>query len=120
MLGLIDFDNLNIFISTQPIPMFKSFDGLAVLAQEALGRFPTEGDLFIFYNKLRTRIKLLYWDGAGFVILYKRFEGSKFHFNELLKSTSLPARRLRELLVGATMCEGRLRPWKPFEGRFVV
>ncbi len=45
MLGLIDFDNLNIFISTQPVPMFKSFDGLAVLAQEAIGRCPNEGDL---------------------------------------------------------------------------
>ena len=120
MLGLIDFDNLNLFISTEPVPIFKSFDGLAVLVQEAIGRCPNEGDLFIFYNKNYTRIKLLYWDGSGFVILYKRFEGSKFQFSEMLRNASLTARRLRELLVGATMCEGRLRPWKPFEGKFIV
>lgn len=123
MLGEIDFDDLKIYVSHTHINMWKSFDGLAVLFQESLDRPPRMGELFIFYNKKKDKLKILFWDGSGFVIYYKRFEYSRFALERYLNQDgtfSITARALRELLVGATMKRGRLKSWSPFEGKFVV
>ena len=74
MIENLDFEDLSIYISATPVNLNKSIDGLAVLVQEALGRTPVINELFVFYNKSRDKIKLLIWDGMGFIILYKRFE----------------------------------------------
>ena len=74
------------FICTvsQPIParpvrrVRKSFDGLSGLVQNILGRNPCNGDVFIFINKRRDKIKLLHWQGAGFILYYKRLEKGTF------------------------------------------
>lgn len=123
MLGEIDFDDLKIYVSHTHINMWKSFDGLAVLVQESLDRPPRAGELFIFYNKKKNKIKMLFWDGSGFVIYYKRFEYSKFAIERYIQSDGslcITARALRELLVGANMKRGRLKSWATFEGKFVV
>jgi transposase len=54
--------------------MRKSFDGLSGIVQNALGRQPTHGDVYIFVNKTRNRIKLLHLEPGGFVLYYKRLE----------------------------------------------
>jgi transposase len=58
--------------------MRKSFDGLSGLVQNNLGRNPSGGDVFIFINKRRDKVKLLHWQGAGFVLYYKRLESGTF------------------------------------------
>lgn len=58
--------------------MRKSFDGLCGLVQNNLGTSPTSGDVFIFINKYRNKIKLLHWAGSGFVLYYKRLETGTF------------------------------------------
>ncbi len=58
--------------------MRKSFDGLCGLVQGRLGKNPMSGDLFIFINKQRNRIKLLRWEPGGFVLFYKRLEKGTF------------------------------------------
>ena len=58
--------------------MRKSFDGLCGLVSNKLGQNPTSGDLFIFVNKPRNRIKLLRWETGGFVLFYKRLEQGTF------------------------------------------
>ena len=58
--------------------MRKSFDGLAQLAPDFLQRNPLDGPLFVFVNKRRDRLKLLYWDQHGYVIWYKRLEAGTF------------------------------------------
>ena len=63
---------------SQPTDMRKSFDGLSGLVQNILGRNPCNGDVFIFINKRRDKIKLLHWKGASFVLYYKRLEKGTF------------------------------------------
>ena len=52
----------------------KGFDGLCGLVQNELNREPTSGEVFIFINRSRDRIKLLHWQQGGFVLYYKRLE----------------------------------------------
>ncbi|HZK62038.1 MAG TPA: IS66 family insertion sequence element accessory protein TnpB [Anaerovoracaceae bacterium] len=62
------------------IDMRKGFNGLSGLVRNYLNQDPTTGDVFVFLNKPRTLLKLLYWDGDGFVIFYKRLERGTFDF----------------------------------------
>lgn len=58
--------------------MRKSFDGLCGLIQNHLGQSPTNGDVYIFINKSRNKVKLLHWSGRSFVLYYKRLESGTF------------------------------------------
>lgn len=58
--------------------MRKSFDGLSGLVSQMQGRNIFSGDVFIFLNRQRNRMKLLVWDQSGFVIYYKRLEQGTF------------------------------------------
>ncbi len=66
------------FLYRQPCDMRKSFDGLCGLITNELGQNPLSGDLFIFLNKPRNRIKMLRWEPGGFVLFYKRLEKGTF------------------------------------------
>ena len=70
------------FLYREATDMRKSFDGLCGLVQGQLGKNPMSGDLFIFINKRRNRIKLLRWETGGFVLFYKRLEKGTFEFPE--------------------------------------
>ena len=63
-----------IYICRQPADMRRSFDGLAQMTRDFLGADPLSGHLFVFVNKRRDRLKLLYWDKDGLAIWYKRLE----------------------------------------------
>jgi len=67
------------FLYQESTDMRKSFDGLCGLVSGKLGQNPMSGDLFIFVNKPRNRIKLLRWEAGGFVLFYKRLEQGTFH-----------------------------------------
>jgi transposase len=58
--------------------MRKGFDGLQGMVREFLGQDPLSGHLFLFLNRRRDRIKLLWWDRDGLVIWYKRLEAGTF------------------------------------------
>lgn len=57
-----------------PTDMRKGFDGLSGLVRNELGRNPLSGEVFIFINKTRNRIKLFHWEYGGFTLYYKRLE----------------------------------------------
>ncbi|MHB2149985.1 IS66 family insertion sequence element accessory protein TnpB [Calditrichota bacterium LG25] len=63
---------------TEWIHMRKSFDGLSGIVINELNVNPLSGDVYIFINKRRDRIKLLIWDRNGFWLLYKRLEQGRF------------------------------------------
>jgi transposase len=69
-----------ISLCTSPIDMRKSFDGLIAIVRNVLDADPLAGHLFVFLNRNRSLMKILYWDGDGFVILYKRLETGTFQF----------------------------------------
>lgn len=54
--------------------MRKGFDSLCGLVQSQLRQDPLSGDIFIFLNRRRDRVKLLVWDQNGYAVYYKRLE----------------------------------------------
>lgn len=58
--------------------MRKGYDGLCGLVQQHFNLTALTGDVFIFTNKYRNRIKLLHWQGDGFAIFQKRLERGTF------------------------------------------
>jgi transposase len=72
--------SVRIWLATKPTDMRKSFDTLAEVVRQHLHNDPLSGHLFVFRNKRSDRVKLLYWDEDGFVIVYKRLEAGVFHF----------------------------------------
>ena len=72
--------NLRIFLAIDPTDMRKSFDGLFALVESVINENPLSGHLFLFRNRKRDRVKLLYWDQDGLVIWYKRLEEGSYQF----------------------------------------
>jgi transposase len=71
-------NGLRIFVATRPVDFRKGHNGLAALVKNALGKDPFSGTVFIFRSKRADRLKLLYWDGSGLVMTYKRLEDHRF------------------------------------------
>jgi len=72
------FSGLHVYLYRQPTDMRKSFEGLFGIVSSALDANPLSGDVFVFLNKRRDRIKLMLWDRDGFWIFYKRLEKGTF------------------------------------------
>jgi transposase len=93
-----------IFAATASVDMRRSFDGLAELARSQLKLDPGCGAIFVFFNKRRDRIKLLWREGAGDCLLYKRLEHGTFHIPSALPggtaSVAIDARELARILEG--------------------
>ena len=66
------------YLYREPTDMRKSFDGLSGLVQGQLHRNPISGEVFIFVNRRRNKIKLLHWEQGGFILYYKRLESGTF------------------------------------------
>lgn len=62
------------YLYRQPTDMRKSFDSLCGIIEEQLKGKPVNGEVYVFINRPRNRIKLLHWEHGGFVIYYKRLE----------------------------------------------
>jgi transposase len=69
---------VRVYLATEPADMRKSFDGLAALASGRLALDPLSGHLFVFVNKRRDRIKILYWDRDELAVWAKRLERRTF------------------------------------------
>jgi len=72
--------NTRISFCTSPIDMRKSFNGLIGIVRNELNADPLAGHLFVFLNRNNTLMKILYWDGDGFAIWFKRMESGTFRF----------------------------------------
>ena len=77
-------DTVEVYIAVGPTDMRKSFDGLSRVTEDIIGKNPLSGHLFVFFNRHRNRVKVLFWDRSGFCIYYKRLERGTFHFPQYL------------------------------------
>jgi transposase len=82
-------EDTRIYLALEPVNMHKSFDGLAILAQEVVQQNPLSGHLFVFHNKARDKVKMLIWNKNGFFIFYKRLEKYRFKFPKLKNSSHI-------------------------------
>ena len=69
---------VRVYLATRPADLRQSFDGLAALVSGGLALDPLSGHLFVFINKRRDRIKVLYWDRDGLAVWAKRLERGTF------------------------------------------
>ena len=69
---------VRILVATQPVHFRKGHDGLAALVQSVLKEGPLTGTMFLFRAKRAERLKILFWDGYGLVMEYKRLEEATF------------------------------------------
>jgi len=67
-----------VFVATAPVDLRGSFNALAGLVQTHLRADPLSGHLFVFTNRRRNRVKILFWDGSGLWVCAKRLEKGRF------------------------------------------
>jgi transposase len=65
---------VQIFLALEPIDLRWSFDRLSGAAQETIGYDARSGALFVFYGRRKDALKILFFDGSGMAIFYKRFD----------------------------------------------
>ncbi len=71
-------DGVDVYLCCECVDLRKSINGLSILVEQALGLDPFAPQLFVFCNRKRDKIKILYWERTGFVLWYKRLEKNRF------------------------------------------
>lgn len=98
---------VEIFVALAPIDLRFGFDRLAGLVQEQMGRAARSGALFVFFGKRKTAIKVLFFDGSGMCLFYKRADRGVFRMPEPPRpdatSVELSERELDDLLDGIAL-----------------
>jgi transposase len=75
---MLDWSKVRVFVKPGPTDMRKQINGLSIIVSEDLHMDPFEGSLFLFCNKPRRILKIIYWDKNGFCLWLKRLEKDKF------------------------------------------
>ena len=94
---------VEIFVGIEPVDLRWSFDRLSGIASERIGRDARSGALFIFFGKRREAIKILFFDGTGLCLFYRRLDKSTFRLPEVegdATSIEIDERALDDLLDG--------------------
>lgn len=86
---------IQVFMAVEPVDLRKSFDGLSAAVQRVFERNVLDGHLFLFLNRRRDRIKILWWDRDGLAIFAKRLEAGSYELPRHAADT-------RQLLLDAT------------------
>jgi len=109
--SVLDFEHLSqVFIVCGRTDLRKGIDGLAAVIQEEYDLNPFAPALFLFCGVRRDRFKALYWEGDGFLLLYKRFENGHLQWPRNREDImELTTKQLRWLLSGMSI-ESTVRP----------
>lgn len=95
---------VEIFVGLEPIDLRWGFDRLAGLVEERIGRSARSGALFVFFGRRRAALKVLFYDGGGLCLYYKRLDEGTFRIPEAPRpgatSIVIEERELDELLDG--------------------
>ncbi|ARD42982.1 IS66 family insertion sequence element accessory protein TnpB [Colwellia sp. PAMC 21821] len=78
-----------VYLYRNVVDFRKSINGLVMIVEQQMQVSPLTGSVFVFCNKGRDKLKVLYWDKTGFALWYKRLEKDKFKWPNKLTSTSL-------------------------------
>jgi transposase len=102
-----------IYLAVEAVDMRKQFDGLWAVAREKLREDPRAGAFFVFTNKRRNRVKILYFDGTGPWVFAKRLEKGRFSWpvGSDDQRLSLSPEALTMLLAGIDLKDGHRKGW---------
>ncbi len=107
--------SLKVFVALEPCDMRKGFEGLHAAVSERLKEDVKSGALFVFTNKRRTRLKVLYFDGTGLWLMTKRLEKGTFCWPRAAEEQQTKLRLMPEALAlltdGIDMHGARPRGW---------
>ena len=107
-----------IYLAIVPIDLRKSFQALPGLILSLFGLDPLCGHLFVFFNKRRDMVKILFWDRTGFALYSKKLAKGRFAFHKYAQPNTtqrnLDSAELMLLLEGIDLTSGkRAKRWRP-------
>ena len=103
---------LKIYVAVEPCDMRKGFEGLMAMANNQMGGEIRLGTLYVFSNKRRSRLKILYCDGSGLWLMTKRLEAGTFSWPQgEEKVVNLRPEAFAMLTDGVDLQGGKMRPW---------
>ena len=100
---IVPSEHTRVYLAVGATDMCKQIDGLAALVEDVLEQDPFSESLFVFCNRARDKLKILYWQRNGFWLWYRRLERERFRWprcEEAAASIEVSARELRWLLDG--------------------
>jgi transposase len=107
--------SLRVMVALAPCDMRRGFDGLVGLVAGQLEENVKSGTLFVFTNRSRTRLKVLYWDGSGLWLMAKRLEQGRFAWPQASEQgqvkLNLSPTAFAMLSDGIELRKGSRRPW---------
>jgi transposase len=108
-----------VHLAREHVDFRKSIDGLSGVVRTVLEDDPSSGHLFVFHNRRRTAVKVLWWDHGGFCLLYKRLARGRFRlpfFPDDAIRVRMTGADLAALLEGIDLRWARRLPrWNPPE-----
>jgi transposase len=105
---------LRVCLAVEPADLRRGCEGLATLVRESLREDERSSQLFVFTNRRRDRVRILYWDGTGLWVMTKRLEQGTFAWPKIPEDAAkirLRPEALEMLLAGIDLKGARLRPW---------
>lgn len=111
-------ESVKVFVATQPTDMRQSFDGLSNRVRSVIAMDPLSGHLFVFFNRSRNRVKILWWHLGGFNLFCRRLErgcfGSARMFSTASTHQAITGMELAMILEGIDWKSVNKRPrWTP-------
>lgn len=107
---MISFGNKNVFLACGHTDMRKSINGLAAIVEGSFKLDPFGGELYVFCNRTRDRLKILEWDGDGFWLYFKRLEKGHIKWpNDNSSATMTLTAEELSILLGGAKVELKLR-----------
>lgn len=104
--------SVRIYLARGVTDMRKQIDSLAALVEHVLDKDPFSGHLFVFCNRARNRVKILYWEESGYWLMHKRLEKGRFAWPAgETTAITLDATELHALLGGLELASARRRRW---------
>ena len=99
-----------VYLHREPVDFRQSINGLSAIVEGTMSLAPFSGAVFVFCNRRRDKLKILYWDHSGFALWYKRLENACFHWPRRWPDSVIELReeQLHWLLAGYDIT--RMRP----------
>ena len=106
---------VRVFVCREAVDLRKSFCGLVAIVESALEQDPLSGGLFVFFNRRRDRIKILYWGQVGYCIWYQQLQKGTYQLPSWDQADDQAARevtraQLSLILDGIDLSSVRQRP----------